>query len=158
MDVSFSDYSVVVIANGNVFSLDELIENALSKVGTFDTHCLVKSHAHSNVAKFNRNLADIELAHTNRKSGLWRFKQLHTGLDDILTNEQLRAPIENIYATEEVSNHITFKIEAHDSEKNGNGVMLDSDLSLSCEKDKVKGPISLADVKKALGNVIKFTK
>lgn len=152
-----SGYGAMIV-NGKVFSRDELIENAVSQAGTFDTQCAVISQKQKAVQKFQRKLAKLEVTHINRAEGQWVYSQLHEGLDTVLTAEQKRVPSENKFPTTEIKNSVSFTVEAADSEKNGNGIMSDHDLQITCDKDRRAGPISIEDLKKALGDVIIFSK
>jgi len=150
--------NLVVLANGQVFATGELIENMVRAAGSFETSCVVVSQKQLAVQTFTRKIANVEATHTNRAEGLWTYAQLHEGLDSVLTAEQRRAPVENTFATTRSGNSVRITIEAADSEQNGNGIRSDRDLEINCTKSQRATPITIDDVRKALGEVITFAK
>ena len=152
-----SGYGAVIV-NGKVFSRDELVANAYSQSRSFDTQCGVISQKQQSIHKFQRKLAKLEVAHSNRVEGLWIYSQLHEGLDTVVTAEQKRAPTENKFPATEIKNSVSFTVEAAESEKNGNGILSDHDLQFTCDKDRRASPISMEDIKRALGDIVTFSK
>ena len=89
---------------------------------------------------------------------LWIYSQLHEGLDTFLTADQKRVPFEIKFPATEIKNSVTFTVEAAESEKNGSGIMSDHDLQFMCDKDRRASPISMEDIKRALGDIVTFSK
>lgn len=83
---------------------------------------------------------------------------LSIGTDSVLTAEQLRMPVESTAPATKLENSVALNLEAIDSGKNGNGVLIDRDMEIKCNKQRGAGAITLEDVTSALRTVLTFAK
>lgn len=154
---SSASFSVIYVANGEVGRLETLLDTIITKKAAPDTICALRSASkQTTVGAFKRNLARLTVDHVNRSEGHWTFEQLHVGIDNILTPEQRRIPTEDTQPAVTSANSVEIWLEATDSEVKGGPTKRDADLSISCSKSQKSAPIGLEDVKKALGEVVRF--
>ncbi len=142
------------ISNGKVITCDEFRTNRRNKDKWDTPQCVLISGTRKVLPKFRRKLAVLEVHHLNRSEGIWIFDQRHEGVDTSLTPEQRRTPTERKLPATQSANDVFLIVESADSEKNGNGIKSDPDLTIVCLKVELASPIQIEDVKKALGAIV----
>lgn len=145
------------ILNGQVKSPDEFINELLEEDDhPIQPYCIVSSKQTKIITAFSRKIALTEASHLSRTEGQWALTQLHVGLDQFISPEQRRIPVESVSSTSIAENKIKFRVESAISEVNGGPAAID-ELEIVCFKSIRSGPITFADVQKALGSVVTFT-